>query len=208
MLFCMGFMSLALENSSNDFLTFARRLVESLKSSPLLKSKEILRKKHHAEREAQVNELNSIMAFIVMFARSIGSNADKENITESIMGLLEPLMVCSGGVTYTMRYFLNEISVHIPELKLPIHENLLKILAHILTGRQLSQIIQAVSQSASHLIQANNLYSLMSNIGQTNTTTNNNNSNNNGKIRHILDFTERLLVVSSLVSMYPLRFLK
>lgn len=175
----MGFMSLALTNTSEKFLLSARQLIDGLKNSPLLKTREIQRKKNlHSEREAQVNELNSIMAFIVMFASSIASNVEKAQITESIMGLLEPLMVCSGGVTFTMRYFLNEISHHIPELKLPIHENLLKILAHILTGRQLSQIIQAVSHSASHLIQSNNLYSLMSNMGQMNS--NNNNSSLNG----------------------------
>lgn len=181
-------MSLALTNSSGKFLNSARQLIESLKNSPLLKSREIQRKKHFAEREAQVNELNSIMAFIVMFASSIGSNADKPQVTESILGLLEPLMVCSGGVTYTMRYFLNEISQHIPELKLPIHENLLMILAHILTGRQLSQIIQAVSHSASHLIQSNNLYSLMSNVGQANSLNPNNPTQNSSYISYYLRF--------------------
>lgn len=82
------------------------------------------------------------------------------------MVLLEPLMLNSGGITYTMRYFLNEISLHIPELKASIHENLLKILSQILTGRPLSQIIQSISMSASHLIRSNNFYSLMSNLVQ------------------------------------------
>jgi len=83
------------------------------------------------------------------------------------MVLLEPLMLCSGSVTYTMRYFLNEISLHIPELKQSIHENLLKILSQILTGKPLYQIIQAISVSASHLIRSNNFYSLMSNSPAT-----------------------------------------
>lgn len=88
------------------------------------------------------------------------------------MVLLEPLMLCSGGVTYTMRYFLNEISLHIPELKQSIHENLLKILSQILTGKPLYQIIQAISVSASHLIKSNNFYSLMSNSTVTGSSVN------------------------------------
>ncbi len=79
-------------------------------------------------------------------------------------------MLCSGSVTYTMRYFLNEISLHIPELKQSIHENLLKILSQILTGKPLYQIIQAISVSASHLIHSNNFYSLMSNSSAPSTT--------------------------------------
>ena len=127
---------------------------------------------------AQINELNAIMACVAMFANSMVSKEDtagdqsndyqsslSSSIIDSIMVLLEPLMLCSGGVTYTMRYFLNEISLHIPELKLSIHENLLKILSQILTGKPLYQIIQAISVSASHLIRSNNLYSLMSNSG-------------------------------------------
>ena len=91
-------------------------------------------------------------------------------IIDSIMVLLEPLMLCSGGVTYTMRSFLNEISQHIPELKLSIHENLLKILSQILTGKPLYQIIQGVSMSASHLIKSNNVYSLMSSSAEQRAT--------------------------------------
>lgn len=130
---------------------------------------------------AQINELNAIMACVAMFANSMVSKEDdldssndyqsslSLSIIDSIMVLLEPLMLCSGGVTYTMRYFLNEISLHIPELKLSIHENLLKILSQILTGKPLYQIIQAISVSASHLIRSNNLYSLMSNTGVSST---------------------------------------
>jgi hypothetical protein len=88
-----------------------------------------------------------------------------------IMVLLEPLMLCSGGITFTMRYFLNEISTHIPELKLSIHENLLKILSIILTGKPLYQVIQAISMSASHLIRSNNFYSLMATSNGANMST-------------------------------------
>jgi hypothetical protein len=87
------------------------------------------------------------------------------------MILLEPLMLSSSGVTYTMRYFLNEISLHIPELKASIHENLLKIVAQILSGRHLSQIIQGVSTSASHLIKSNNFYHPISSSNTTSSST-------------------------------------
>ena len=64
-------------------------------------------------------------------------------------------MLCSGGITFTMRYFLNEITLHIPEVKLIIHENLLKILSQILTGLSHNQLIQTVSLSANQLTQTN-----------------------------------------------------
>ncbi len=38
------------------------------------------------------------------------SSSSSAIIIDSIMVLLEPLMLCSGGITFTMRYFLNEIS--------------------------------------------------------------------------------------------------
>ncbi|CAF0752879.1 unnamed protein product [Brachionus calyciflorus] len=171
-IFCVGFMSLALKNSSLDFINYSKRFIQLFRNSSLLKTREIQKKKLYTEKEAQINELNSIMACIAMFAnncmlhkQSIENDKLKQdfwlNVIESIKALLEPLMLCSGGVTYTMRYFLNEISAHISELKASIHENLLKILAQILTGRQLAQIIQSISISANHLSQTNNLYSLI-----------------------------------------------
>lgn len=171
-IFCVGFLSLALTNKSSEYLEYSRRFIQSFRNSSLLKSKEIQKKKLFSEKEAQINELNSVMACIAMFAnncmlhkRTVENEDEKEkfwsSVIECIMVLLEPLMMCSGGVTYTMRYFLNEISNHIPELKASIHENLLKILSLILTGRQLSQIIQSISTSANHLSQSNNLYAMI-----------------------------------------------
>ena len=108
-----------------------------------------------------------------MFASSMvfGSNSSSDSpyqapdapttISDSIMVLLEPLMLCS-GVSYTMRYFLNEIAKNIPELKFTIHENLLKILSQILTGKPMHVILAAISAAAQNLIRSNNFYSLIS----------------------------------------------
>jgi phosphatidylinositol kinase/protein kinase (PI-3 family) len=188
-IFCVGFMSLALSNTSGEFRTYAKQFIEIFRTSPIMNSREIQRKRETIEREAQINELNSIMACVAMFANSMvtnhkeikkdqsslakapaSSNLSENSIIDSIMVLLEPLMLGSGGVTYTMRYFLNEISLHIPELKASIYENLLKILSQILTGRPLHQIIQSISTSASHLIRSNNFYSLMSHSLQASPT--------------------------------------
>lgn len=76
------------------------------------------------------DELNAILACISAFSKSLPSQL----IIDSIMHLLEPLMLVSVGVTYTMRVCLNDISQSIPQLKPSIHENLLKIMSQILTG--------------------------------------------------------------------------
>ena len=123
-IFCVGFMSLALSNTSDEFRSYAKQFIEIFRSSPLMNSREIQRKKQTFEKEAQTNELNSIMACVAMFANSMVSKGNTINrmssmlsnasvsssetsIIDSIMVLLEPLMLGSGGVTYTMRYFLN-----------------------------------------------------------------------------------------------------
>nr|AWV66626.1 serine/threonine-protein kinase mTOR [Brachionus rotundiformis] len=171
-IFCVGFMSLSLTNSSQDFLIFSQQFIHSFRNSSLLKTREIQKKKLILEKEAQINELNSVMACIAMYAyncmlhmRTLENKSLKQDfwskIIDLIMNLLEPLMLCSGGITYTMRYFLNEIATHIPELKASIHENLLKILSQILTGRQLSHILKTIPISATHLSQSNNLYALV-----------------------------------------------
>ena len=172
-IFCVGFMSLSLTNSSPEFLNFAQQFIHSFRNSTLLKNREIQKKKLMIEKEAQINELNSVMCCIAMYAyncllhmKTLQSENVKQDfwskIIDIIMNLLEPLMLCSGGITYTMRYFLNEIATHIPELKASIHENLLKILSQILTGRQLSHILKTIPISATHLSQANNLNTLVS----------------------------------------------
>jgi hypothetical protein len=125
-IFCVGFMSLALSNTSDEFRSYAKQFIEIFRSSPLMNSREIQRKKQTMEKDAQINELNSIMACVAMFANSMVSktntsnfsrmssssstgstNSSENSIIDSIMVLLEPLMLGSGGVTYTMRYFLN-----------------------------------------------------------------------------------------------------
>ncbi len=130
-IFCVGFMSLALSNSSDEFRTYAKQFIEIFQSSPLMNSREIQRKKQTMEKDAQINELNAIMACVAMFANSMVSktesnilsrmsssssagsaNSSENSIIDSIMVLLEPLMLGSGGVTYTMRYFLNVIAFH------------------------------------------------------------------------------------------------
>ena len=90
------------------------------------------------------DDLNSILACVSMFAKSMPIE-----MADSILELLEPLMLTSGGVTHTMRYCLDEISRWIPQLRPAIHENLLKIISQILTGKPLCQIIQTVSTSLS-----------------------------------------------------------
>ncbi|RNA43682.1 serine threonine- kinase mTOR isoform X2, partial [Brachionus plicatilis] len=173
LIFCVGFMSLSLTNTSQKFLAFAKQFIQSFRSSSLLKTREMQKKKLALEKEAQINELNAVMACIAMYAyncmlhmRTLPSCDTKQDfwskIIDLIMNLLEPLMLCSGGITYTMRYFLNQIASHIPELKASIHENLLKILSQILTGRQLSHILKTIPISATHLSQANSLYTLVS----------------------------------------------
>jgi hypothetical protein len=77
------------------------------------------------------DELNAILACISAFTKSLPNQL----IIDSIMHLLEPLMLISIGVTYTMRVCLNEITQSIPQLKQSIHENLLKIISQILTGK-------------------------------------------------------------------------
>jgi hypothetical protein len=248
-IFCVGFMSLALVNQSDEFRMYTKQFIEIIRTSPLMSSKEIQRKRlaltissnmlndnqslninpsstsftsnnlNQSQNNlfstsnltttttttttttnissssnnintisfmtqmqaAQINELNSIMACVAMFASSMvvssqpiiiiqnslnnvnttltpdssisssptgegessgidgtsphspgpsmiihqnkmksttttsvksptQSSSSSAIIIDSIMVLLEPLMLCSGGITFTMRYFLNEIS--------------------------------------------------------------------------------------------------
>jgi hypothetical protein len=164
-IFCVGFMALSLSSINNEeFSSYTKSYLELIRSSPLLINKEASTDSSSSSSSKggggvinsaeQINELNSIMASIAMLSNSINSEQkSKLNLVESIMSLLEPLMLCSGGITFTMRYFLNEITQYIPELKLVIHESLLKILSMKLTGLSLNQLIQTAPTSAKLLTQ-------------------------------------------------------
>jgi hypothetical protein len=159
--FCIGFMSLSLGPTNNDeFNAYTKSYLELIRSSPLLAANSASANAGNRDQDSlpignkvsipeQINELNSIMASIAMLSNSISSEQkSKLNLVESIMSLLEPLMLCSGGITFTMRYFLNEITRYIPEVKHVIHDNLLVILALKLTGLSHSQLIQVAPAAA------------------------------------------------------------
>jgi hypothetical protein len=206
-IFCMGFLALALGDKSVEFRAYSMSFIEQIQTSPFVKAGNVHSTNFNlnnnlsssqnsnnsnntgfimlpfAELQSMqtINELNSIMACIAMFAKSMVkdesetssmtlaslsstvSSSSSSDFSNLVMELLEPLMICSGGVTYTMRYCLNEICEHIPQLKTSIHENLLKILSQILTGRPLFHIIKVIASSASHLIRSNNYYSFITN---------------------------------------------
>ncbi len=44
-IFCVGFMSLALMNKSDEFRTYAKQFIEMIRTSPLMSSKEVQRKR-------------------------------------------------------------------------------------------------------------------------------------------------------------------
>jgi hypothetical protein len=161
-IFCVGFMSLSLSSINNqDFNAYTKNYLELIRSSPLLVNKEAAAAAENfkgvGNSAEQINELNSIMASIAMLSNSITSEQkSKLNLVESIVSLLEPLMLCSGGITFTMRYFLNEITQYIPELKFVIHESLLKILAMKLTGLSQNQLIQT-APAAERLLTQNSI---------------------------------------------------
>lgn len=148
--FCVGFLSLALASVQNDeFNKFTRNLLEQIKTSPVLSGQSGSAGLSQNDRKEQINEINSIMACVAMLSYST-----KPEI-QSIISLIKALMHCSGGITFTMRYFLNEITQHMYQLKdLVIHENLLEILSQILTGLSHDRLIQTISRSADLLTQS------------------------------------------------------
>ncbi len=71
-------MSLALSNTADEFCVFARQFIESMRTSPILNTKEMQRKSKQTafvDKETQMNELNGIMACIAMFANSMVSKS-------------------------------------------------------------------------------------------------------------------------------------
>ena len=88
-------------------------------------------------------ELNSILACISMFAKSMPFE-----MIDYILEILEPLMITSGGVTHTMRCFLTEILQHVPQLRRAIHENLLKIISQILIKKPFCQVVSSTQQES------------------------------------------------------------
>jgi hypothetical protein len=84
-IFCVGFMSLALANRSDEFRSYSKQFIEIFRSSPLLSNRDLQRQKKLADREAQINELNSIMACVAMFAKSMVANLDLAGLGNYIL---------------------------------------------------------------------------------------------------------------------------